>query len=830
MDKKSGVRTIGMRGLPTVDRQAQQLGALFGRDRRSQARTRGRRGPLHVSFWPWKLLLWLVCPLVALIATSQWFTPGLLLGGGDNFPGFFPDPGNWLARVPYSWDLTGIGGPTSLVQEAPQIITIYLLRLALDPAGAQHAFYALLLAAQLLSMMLLMLTVLPGHRVAALLGALFYVFNPATVIDPPGFFVMFVAAFLPCIAALFIRAATGPLRLDRILAFTLAAGLSGFLYINPPTLAILLIFSLLLVAYVIAINRTARGRTVGRIALLAGLALLVNAYWLADGYFLLHSYVQQGLGGLAATVDGWGFVSARASILNLFWLNSTWAWDVYFPFSAGYRTPLLLAVVFVPTLLAFSSLLNRTIPRIVALPASVIALMALFLSTGQHQPWGTINLFLFHHVPLFWLFREPNTKFVYILLIVYAFLVGYQAEWFAIRAARVVRWRAISFFVQSGIAILFAGTFLLSGFPLVTGASVGRGYGANANKAGFVIPSYWYDLSRYLSRVGPTDGVLLLPNDDYYQMRYTWGYYGLDSVANELLHNRVIPVSGELGYIANSHNGSLTGQILKDVQTGSSSPIVPYLNALGTRYVLQRNDIDATEPGRHVLTPQQVRTFLAAQHGLRLVRSFGKLDLYEVDQRYYVPPVYAVAVPRRDLSTTNLKQTMTRILSARLGVPTVSGGKAILVRPQVLTPSVTHENAVRYAVHIDSAKGPVLLVLSTSYHPSWHACLVSGDVSPAPWTCWFGEPELTREHVATLNSLNGWVIDHPGRYTVILDYGFQHVADITILISLVTIGVLLAVCWVRWYPLMKRVLLTRRWDITNLPTPVDTVGTVTSDT
>jgi hypothetical protein len=30
---------------------------------------------------------------------------------------------------------------------------------------------------------------------------------------------------------------------------------------------------------------------------------------------------------------------------------------------------------------------------------------------------------------------------------------------------------------------------------------------------------------------------------------------------------------------------------------------------------------------------------------------------------------------------------------------------------------------------------------------------------------------------------NGWVLDHPGRYTVILDYGFQHIAVMAALLS-----------------------------------------------
>ncbi len=794
-----------MRELLAVGQHVQRPRALAVLNKKARIQLSNCRWSMqtHMRLWDW--LFWLIGPFVALVATSQWFTPGFLLGGGDNFPGVYPNPGNWLARLPYSWDLTGIGGPTGLIVQAPQIIIISLLRLVFDPAGAQHAFYALLLAAEILSMVFLILTIFPGHRLASLLGALFYTFNPATVTVPPGFVGIYVAALLPCIAALFIRTATGPLRLHRLLCFSVITGCSGFLFMNPPTFAILLMFFSLLAVYVIIRDRATKGRVVRRVILLATIALLSNAYWIPSGYFSIFGLVHQGVGGLAATVDSYGFVSSRASILNLFWLNSTWAWDAYFPYSVVYRTPLFLSIIFIPTLLAFSALLNRSIPRPIVYSASVIALITLFLCTGQHQPWAPINLFLFHHVPLYWLFREPNTKFIYVLLVVYAILVGYQAEWVVQRVARMVRQRMAAAATHAGIAVVFAGVFLLLGFPLVTGASVGRGNGAT-HKTGFLIPHYWYDLGQYLARVGPTDGVLLLPNDDYYQMRYIWGYYGLDGMANEMLSNRVIPVSGELGYISNSQHGSITSRILRMMQNGSPGSIVPYLAGLGVGYIVQRNDIDATEPGRRVLTPSQVRNFLQGQRGIRLVQTFGKLDLYEVDHRYYVPPVYAVSVARSDLTGARLDRAMTRDLETKLSIPSDPAAPAALTVPQVMHLSVTHENPVRYVVHIGPIKGPIQLVLSTSYHPSWHACLVP-DGAASPWACAFGGSAPSLTHVHALGFLNGWVINHPGRYTVIIDYGFQYIADFSMLITMLTLGGLLLSCLAQWLLSLRRTLL-----------------------
>jgi hypothetical protein len=194
--------------------------------------------------------------------------------------------------MPYSWDLTGIGGPTSLVQNAPQLIVVWLLRGALDPA-AQHTFYALLFAAQLLAMMLLILTVLPGHRVAAVLGALFYAFNPATVIVPlafghvyGGFPARYCCTFHSSCERALTVAPPDTICFNRELQWVAVDEPSHLCYPAP------------FFASRRGLRRGAplgdKGRIFARIAVLAGLALLANAYWLPDAYFWLHGQANQG--------------------------------------------------------------------------------------------------------------------------------------------------------------------------------------------------------------------------------------------------------------------------------------------------------------------------------------------------------------------------------------------------------------------------------------------------------------------------------------------------------------------------------------------------------
>lgn len=748
-------------------------------------------------------LYWLSGPLIALAVTNQWFSPGRVLAGGDNFPTTFINPQYWVQRMRYSWDLTGLGQPGSLIQLAPQILVVRFLHAFLPAAAVQHAFITLLLAAQFLGMMLFIHAILPRHRSAAFVGAVFYCFNPFSVLVPPGTTGLFLQAYLPCMAALFIWTTTKPLRLPLVAVLVVCSSMSGILFINPPTFAIFLTFTALIILYVIARHRQEGAKLWVRIALVLALCVLANVYWIAQAYFYLFGD-HQAAASAATNVEAWGgIVARRSSILNMFWLNPTWAWDYYFPYAPIYSTPLLLVTIFVPAILAFSALLNRAIPRYIVLPAAVIGLGALLVSTGLHGPWQSINLFLYEHVPLFWLFREPDTKFPPLILIMYAPLIGYQAEWMSRQAMHALR-RSRLLAAGAGAAILAALSvaFLIAAFPLVTGAVVGRGY-SGSDQVGVAIPSYWSQLGRYFTRHDPHAGILLLPNDDYYQMRYDWDYYGADSLASEMLPNRVIPVGGQIGYTSGSLSyASATGEMLRMFQGQSRHALVPYLAALGIRYIVERRDIVYNAPGRQVLSPQQVHTFLSGQQGVRFVRTFGKLDLYKVEQPYYVPPIYAIPLPRNYRSGTNEEGQITRVLAQRLGLTfeRTSSARQAIPKPRIMRVATTQQTPLRMSLTINVSTQPLFLVQSTSFSPTWHACIIPAGEAVLPWTCWFSGFVAPSRHLHALGFLNGWIIEHPGRYTVIIDYGFQHIADLGILLSILTMGsvILVAVSvWIR---------------------------------
>jgi hypothetical protein len=215
------------------------------------------------------------------------------------------------------------------------------------------------------------------------------------------------------------------------------------------------------------------------------------------------------------------------------------------------------------------------------------------------------------------------------------------------------------------------------------------------------------------------------------------------------------------------------------------------------RYIVQRNDIVTTVPGRHILSPHHIRAYLHHQRDVHFVRAFGQLDLYEIDRGAYLPPVYAVSLPRRDVSGAQRQGWIDQDTTAALGLPPVgpvlrAGQLAATVRPHVIRLAWSQANITRLSVRVPPTTGPLLLVLSVAYHPSWHACLIAGGQAMPPWTCWFGGFLPARDHLPVRGLDNGWVLDHPGRYTVILDYGFQHIAVMAALVSAMTLAGIVA--------------------------------------
>lgn len=738
--------------------------------------------------------LWLMLSgiFIAIITTGQWFSPNRLIAGGDNFTPALIDPLKALDHMRYAWDLSSTGAPNSLIELLPMIVLNLVLRMFFSVGDAQHALYTVFFAGQFLAMSFFVLALFPGRYVAAATASMFYCFNAFVIYVPPGYIGAFLLAYLPLMGGVFLRVATQRLSLPKLALFALISGMSGILFVNPPLYALLLLFALIMTAYVLGSNVRKDPKVLGRVALMAVLFVAANGYWMVQSYFVLfgagHAQVVVG----AVQAQSYGFVARRSSILNVFWLNSSWAWPTYYPFATAYNTPLLLLLTYAPALLAFSALLDRSITRRAAVPMTAVALLTLLASTGLHgpDPLANINTFLYAHVPLYWLFREPNSKFPFLTILLFAPLIGYQVERAATALVAFVarKRRRLAQAVKMSVVLIVTVGLVSTGFPLITGQVVGRTF-ASSVQTGAILPSYWFGLKNYLANVDPHSSVLVLPNDIFYQVQYNWGYYGADVIAPEFLPNPVVPLMAAGGYTVPTVSSVDIGGSLLHVLSNSAHPsMLPFLQAESIRYIVERNDI--IPGGPTVLSRATVRAYMQVQPYIHFIRAFGKLDLYQVDDQDYLPPLFTLGLPQKPVMPGAVQVNEDFIRAFSLGNTT----KLLpsLQRRGVTRVSYTRLTPVRYEVHVSNAKigRPLLLGFLTAYNPNWHACMLPRGQSVHPWTCWSGGLQAS-QHIDLLGQFNGWLLNRAGSYTVVVDLGTQHATDIVALGSLVVVGGLL---------------------------------------
>jgi hypothetical protein len=312
-----------------------------------------------------------------------------------------------------------------------------------------------------------------------------------------------------------------------------------------------------------------------------------------------------------------------------------------------------------------------------AVAAATVASAIIFLSTGTNPP-GSLAFNVLYGLPFGWLLREPG-RFLIVVSLMYAVLIAVVIEasvrhrsivhswvvkgrrWagaFRVSTAlvtlaatvsvsigdfQILRARRFAGPFRSSMAIAALGVAVSLGFPMYTGAVVSDSK-PNLPPSHVRMPAYWNEMARYTDELPTRGALLVLPPDDFYAMRYKWGYYGSDSFINELFHRHVVVPNGQ-GYTRESSQVlnavTLTGQSILDHDWTQTEALV---RTLDTPLILVRRDIESTYPGRVVLHPDDLALALSVAPNFELLHSAGSLDLFGIranlaDIEYVSTPV-----------------------------------------------------------------------------------------------------------------------------------------------------------------------------------------------
>lgn len=591
-----------------------------------------RRPPIRL---PVPRRAYVVLAVVAALVVSRWFRAGTFIATGDMGPWIRQ---GWAPEMSWSWNhsVTGAGSAAYNIGRALEFGLIELAHLlGSDEYAAQWVFYTLIYSLAAVGVGFLAAAFVKSE-VAVVAAGTFAVLNGFFLTRLPNPLNIISVGTLALVTGVAVRVGQGK-RIPPVLG-ALCLLPTSFLAFNPPMIVVAYAWALagtpLLVALVL--GRRALGRLLAWFVPVGVWALVLNAWWLVP---FAQSYL--GGGGAAANATfqdpmNWSWAQINNSVPNVLTLVANWAWYLpqYMPFASSLDQPVWAWLRFLlPALAILAPAVALRARRRAALALVGLSLVVTFLAKGLVPPLTAVNYWMYLHVPMFWLFREPMSKLGQLLVLFFGVLIALVVEAAIARAPgyrpRHSRRPLLRLFGPTGVRTATAGTVLgvvAFPFPLLTG-SVMPDVRPEQPSAHVRVPDYWWRLAERVDADPRPGKVLVLPLDDYYQMPTTWGFFGVDSIAGLLIRRPVVQRHPD-GYFGDVPGFAADVQAVETALTsGDLTPVPRLLDAIGVSQVVVRHDLIRGMPRRTIADDRVLAASIARVPGMVRVAS-GPLELW----------------------------------------------------------------------------------------------------------------------------------------------------------------------------------------------------------
>lgn len=737
----------------------------------------------------------LLLGLTALLWTQP--TKLFLVGDpGASFPWF---PISNLVDNSKTWSSLDGGIPNFLIARAPWYMFFSVLQsLGANYIASQKVFFVLTNSLAAVSMYYLSWVFMSKEkhgRVACLISAIFYLFNPFRFIAFGSawtdFFQVTYAVF-PLILGFYFRGLSTSQNFSKMLKYAFGTGLSLVLTaMYFPTIAYMILLTALLASfsifYILCYAKASKEKINAFLFLFLtlGITLLLNLYWILP--ILGQIGTAQNMIS-SVTHSNWG-----SSLTNCFRLIGHWAFSdghlgkPYYPYASMFLTnPVLTVSLLIAPVLAFGSLLLHPRKKEI-LFFSLIAIVSLLFSVGVDLPLGGAYNWMLIHIPFFIAFREP-TKFLMVITVAYSVLIGFTTAQIY-HALSCKKYTSVSFIKWKRhkiVGIIFlvvvVSAFLLNSWPLLTGSvSYNLFADLHGQSADIVLPAEYYELRTFLLNQTGDYRVFMLPERDTY-VAYNWGYEGAATTIDNILP--APNVMGVWSKAEESQTYEFVTSIYNSIYENQTQYSGKLLGLLNVRFLIVDSDLDTTF--YQAPSIQTTLTALSNQKGIVYLGKFGNLSIYE--NEYFAPHIYSsqdlwyVNSLSADLSNlTSLDQfTQTSIvLSSSSALPPELKATASNQQQNVIlsqdSPAIKVEDtgADSYAAQVNATQ-PFCLVLSESYDKNWVA-YINGKQVPNEY------------HFIANDYANGWYINKTGTYTITLEYTPQNLFYTGAVISITTL-------------------------------------------
>ncbi len=466
-----------------------------------------------------------------------------------------------------------------------------------------------------------------GFSIACFIGALFFIFNTYTLTQLANSYLLVMPYLVLPLQLLLLIKGLEKRELVRY-ALLIAA-------VNTMVFGANLIFDFIAISLLISyglwttlvLKQFKFFDLIKIIFLMSGVTIVFNLWWLLP--MLVSSLQDKVTTQYVLTSEAfYNFDSSPSNVLRGL---GDWAFFSgfkgipYNAFASVYKTnPLVVGVGYILSGLAILALaLSKNIleRKRLLFFGVVVAILLPFIG-GTYPSWPSHGLmsWLFGHVPYFAIFRNTY-KWASLLTLSYAMML--TALMIVITKKNVPNNLKPILFGLVSILIV------INSWPYFNNQVF-------STRAQFdALPKYWSQAAEYINGQLPVaeSRILLLPNQ-YFPV-FVW-----PRGVRSFYRNPEAAIFGP-SVVHNTCSGCSqfrTASYLTYIYKNLHQPnIFKLIGLLGVTHILQRNDYDSAY--YDVETPEQVKTILSATNDISLVKSFGKLDIYKVDQRIVSPRI-----------------------------------------------------------------------------------------------------------------------------------------------------------------------------------------------
>lgn len=595
--------------------------------------------------------LWLFS-FISLVLVLIWYRSGNLFAGGEEGIIFY-DLKKHRELISSVWYDIEVGLPVvAFLARIPYFFLLSFLSGFLSPVILQAFTFWLLLTVGSLSVCFLanefFSEKLPkvSKNSLAYTAGFFYIFNPysMTQVWGRGLYPQFFAfAFAPLFLLLFIKFLK-----ERRLYYLIIASLvsiffaSAFVIITNVVVVWAIIFLYLLYYLFQGKDKKEVLSAFGKFFLFLTSWVLVNAWWIIPSFRGVEIYAtsissssrHENIGTLLG-------VSAHFPLNAILRLMQRYYFFIAKSYGEIYSTLPFTIISWLPPVFTLFSLFYFRKLKIMKFIV-IVFLLGLVVSLGANRPFGKVFILFFETFPVLQAFRNPYEKFGLVFMFAYSFLFALGLERLTFKKLKL----------RLAVLVLVCGIFVL---PLWTGSFAGQ-------YAWIDVPDYYKSVDRWLNSQGGDFRIIQFPLVSGDGVKYNWErpYQGIEPGAflfSRQSIGRNVGVKGFYNVLLQRFGNFSPGIFGPDPDITNSDfreeHLWEELAKLNVRYIVFHNDLDDAGIGNKVTT-EDFRNYINAEQKIKKVKSFGALDIYEVDIPESVALIYS---PGAKVSYKKLRPT-----------------------------------------------------------------------------------------------------------------------------------------------------------------------------